>query len=129
MCTLHLYKPSLRPVACCSMFLNIQVLTLLLGEYILHVQISTVPLPGYSNIFQHYLQHTYVCIHLQWDVRESFKVHEQFYNTQGQGRTDPTMKIDYAYHSLCACSIVTNASMSQGNIRETWASAFSLLVL
>ena len=45
----------------------------LLGRIILHVhvQISTTPLPGYSHIFQHYLQHTYVCIHVRWDVREA----------------------------------------------------------
>ena len=35
------------------------------------MQISATPLPGYGHIYQQYLQHTYVYIHIQWDVREA----------------------------------------------------------
>ena len=37
----------------------------------LHMQISTTPLLGYVHIFQQYLQHTYVSIHVQRYVREA----------------------------------------------------------
>ena len=37
----------------------------------LYVQISATPLLGLVNIFQQYLQHTYVSIHIGWNVREA----------------------------------------------------------
>ena len=37
----------------------------------LHLQISIILLPGYAPIFQQYLSHTYVYIHIRWDVRET----------------------------------------------------------
>ena len=36
--------------------------------------ISATLLPDYVHIFQEYLQHTYVCIDIQWDVREALHV-------------------------------------------------------
>ena len=38
------------------------------------MQTSATPLPGHAHIFQQYLQHTYVCIHIRWDVREALTV-------------------------------------------------------
>ena len=37
MCTLHVYKSSVWPVASCNLFLDIQVVTLLLREFTLHL--------------------------------------------------------------------------------------------
>ena len=71
-CTLRGYKPTVRPVASRNLFFDLQEVTLLLGEYTLFaLQISTTPLPGYVHIFQQYLQHTYVSIHIRRDVREA----------------------------------------------------------
>ena len=61
MCTLHLYTPSVRHVARHGLFFDAQVLTLLFGEYTLY----------YVHVFQQYLQHSYMCIHVQWDAREA----------------------------------------------------------
>ena len=52
------------------MFFDIQVVTLLLKEFTLFAT-SASPLPGHACIFQQYLQHTYVCIQVRWDVREA----------------------------------------------------------
>ena len=41
MCTLHLYKPTVQPVASRSLFLDIQVVALLLGEYTLFACVYT----------------------------------------------------------------------------------------
>ena len=72
MCTVHVYKPTVRPVAGHSLFLDIQVVTILLKEFTcLQVQISATPLPGHARIFQQYMQHTYMCIHVRWDVGEA----------------------------------------------------------
>ena len=72
MCTLRVFKPSVLPVASRNLFFDLQEVTLLLGEYTLFaLQISTTPLPGYVHIFQQYLQHSYVSIHVRRDVREA----------------------------------------------------------
>ena len=66
-CTLHVCKPTVWPVASLSLFLNIQVVTLLLeNSPCLHVQISTTPLPGHAHIFQQY------CMHAETNVHASF---------------------------------------------------------
>ena len=58
MCTLHMYKPAVQPVASRSMFLDIQVLTSLLRKFILFPRANlcyptTRLLPGYyfSTVF------------------------------------------------------------------------------
>ena len=72
MCTLHVYKSTVQPVAGHSLFLDIQVVPLFLKEFTcLYVQISATPLPDHAHIFRQYLQHMYVCIHMRWDVREA----------------------------------------------------------
>ena len=38
------------------------------------MQIFSTPLPGYAGVFQQYLQHIYMCIHIQWNVRETLNV-------------------------------------------------------
>ena len=54
------------------MFFDIQIVTK--NFHCLQVEISATPLPGHSRVFQQYLQHTYVCIHVRWDVREALRV-------------------------------------------------------
>ena len=75
-CTLHVYKPTVCPAASCSLFLDIQEGTLLLGSWenttCLYIQISSTPQPRY--IFQQYLYHTYVCMHVQWNVKEALRL-------------------------------------------------------
>ena len=60
-CILHVYRPSVRPVADYSLFLDIQVVTLLSGEYTLFAWVNlyylTTRLP---RSFQQYSQHTYL---------------------------------------------------------------------
>ena len=49
-------NPTVRPVASRSLFLDIQVVTLLLKDFsCLHVQISATLLPGHAHISQQYL--------------------------------------------------------------------------
>ena len=69
-CTWHVYKPTVRPVASCSLFLDIQVVTLLMGEYTLLAH--TNPSTRLPHIFQQYSQHTYMYIHISCDVKEAF---------------------------------------------------------
>ena len=55
-CTLHVYKPTVQPVAGCSLFLDIQVVTLLLKEFTcLNVQISATSLPRHAHTLYLYL--------------------------------------------------------------------------
>ena len=50
--TLHVKKPTVRPIASYSLFLDVQVVTLLLGEFTLFaVQRSTSPQTGHGCIF------------------------------------------------------------------------------
>ena len=39
------------------------------------MQTSTTPLPGYIHIFQQYLQHTYLSIHVRRDIREALSLY------------------------------------------------------
>ena len=65
MCTLHVYKPTVRPVANRSLFLDIQEVTLLLGEYTLFARTNLYyPNTRLPHIFQQYSQHTYVYKHM-----------------------------------------------------------------
>ena len=73
-CTLHVYKPTIRPVASSSLLFDLQAVTLLLQEYTLFAHANLLfahAKPGYVHIFQQYLQHTCVYIHVGWDVREA----------------------------------------------------------
>ena len=89
--------------------------------------------------FQQYLQHTYVCIHIRWDIREALslsyipsyvhvrpgyrekladlqgthKPHLRFYNRFLRLQT-PRNKNWHAHYTLRARSMATNASISQG---------------
>ena len=56
------------------MFFDIQVVTKNL--HCLQMQISATSLPGHARIFQQYLQHTYVCTHIRWDVTEALTIPE-----------------------------------------------------
>ena len=63
MCTLHVYKPTVRPVASSSLLFDLQVVTLLLAEYILFARANlyypTTRLRSYfSTIFAAHL-HVY----------------------------------------------------------------------
>ena len=60
----------------------------------LHVQISATPLPGYARTFHQYLQHTYVCIHVRWDVREALTLLSVWHLITGS--------------HLCVCSTLTS---------------------
>ena len=61
-----------------SLFLDIQVVTILLKEFTFwHEQISATPIPGHVHIFQQYLQHTYMSIHIRWNVREAYDSKEK----------------------------------------------------
>ena len=63
-CTLHVYEPTVQPVASHSMFFDIKVVKHLLQEFtLLHMQFSTIPLPGYTHFSQQYFYHTYVSTH------------------------------------------------------------------
>ena len=62
------------------------------------------------------------------DLQGTLKLHMQFYNRISRLQR-PRNKNWHAHYSLNALSMATNASISQGNLRETRASAFSLLVL
>ena len=71
-CTLHVYKPTIQPVANHSLFLEIQVVTLLLGEYTLFARANlNIPTTRLPYIFQQYSQHTFMHVHIQHDVREA----------------------------------------------------------
>ena len=78
MCTLHVYKTTVRPVASSSLFFDLQVVTLLLAECTLFARAN--PLPGYVYIFQQYLQHTCVYIHVRWAARAALSVSCKFGN-------------------------------------------------
>ena len=64
-CTLHIHKPTVQPVASCSLFLDIQEVTMLLGECTLiaraNLYYPTIRLRSYfSTIFVAYLR-VYTC--------------------------------------------------------------------
>ena len=59
-CTLHVYKPTVWPVASRSLFLDIQVVTLLLGKYTLFAcaNLNYATTSYFSTIFK--AQHVYI---------------------------------------------------------------------
>ena len=62
------------PVASRSLFFAVQVLTLLSEKHTLFAHANLCyPTTRLREYLQQYLQHTYVCIHIQWDVREALK--------------------------------------------------------
>ena len=58
-------------VASRSLFFDVQIMTHLFGKCTLFACAKSIPLPGYAHIFQQYLEHPYLCIHVRWDVREA----------------------------------------------------------
>ena len=69
-CTLYPYWHTVGPVASRSLMLKYWD-SCWENTPCLQVQFSATPLPGYANIFQQYLQRSYVYTHVWWDVREA----------------------------------------------------------
>ena len=67
MCTLHVYKSTKQPVAS-RLFLDIQVVTLLLGEYTLFAQ-GNLYYPT-TRLHSYYFSTIFVA-HERWNIREA----------------------------------------------------------
>ena len=87
------------------------------------MQISATPLPGYAHIFQQYLQDTYECMHIRWDVKEALGVYA---STMGCKRSfncthipfiDITPLFQSRLYTMCIHLCMVKANGAHGHIK------------
>ena len=68
---MRVYLPTMWPIASCQLFFDIQVLTLLLGEYTLFARTNLYYL---TTRLRSYFSIIFVAHFVRWDVREASAV-------------------------------------------------------